>query len=105
MIDGTSSAGGIANLSARFEAAWNVHDMSAFGDLFHPDAIFISRFGHVWRGRDEIVERHREIHETIYRACQISNEVQHTTGISDDAVLGVVRSFISVGRFMPTGPR
>lgn len=105
MTNGAPSASAVANLSARFETAWNAHDMAAFGELFHPDAVFISHFGHLWRGRNEIVARHRKIHETIYRDCRISNEVQVSMGISDDAVLGVVRSLVCVGRFMPTGPR
>jgi uncharacterized protein (TIGR02246 family) len=31
-------------LPARFEAAWNAHDMAAFAALFHPDASFVNRF-------------------------------------------------------------
>lgn len=92
-------------LSQRFEDAWNSHDMGAFADLFHPDAIFISRFGHFWRGRDEIVARHAEIHATIYRDCTITNRLQHLESLTEDAAIGFVKSRISVGRFMPTGPR
>jgi uncharacterized protein (TIGR02246 family) len=92
-------------LSTRFEEAWNSHDMGAFAELFHPDAIFISRFGHFWRGREEIVARHAEIHSTIYRDCTIANHLQHLEGLTEEAAIGVVKSRVSVGRFMPTGPR
>ena len=34
-----------ADIAARFAEAWNRHDMAAFGDLFHPDASFVNRFG------------------------------------------------------------
>jgi hypothetical protein len=32
---------------AAFQAAWNAHDMIAFGALFHKDATFVNRFAHL----------------------------------------------------------
>jgi uncharacterized protein (TIGR02246 family) len=94
-----------ADIVTRFEAAWNAHDMDAFAQIFEPEATFVSRFGHVWRGQDEIVERHRRIHDTIYRECRIANELLRLDDLAEDVSVGVVRSLITVGRFMPTGPR
>jgi len=94
-----------AELSRRFEAAWNSHDMTAFAELFEPDATFVTRFGHYWRGRDEIVARHAEIHSTIYKDCSISNCVQDVDFIRDDIAIVHLCSLISVGRAMATGPQ
>jgi uncharacterized protein (TIGR02246 family) len=94
-----------AELSRRFEEAWNGHDMDAFAALFEPDAIFVSRFGHVWRGLDEIVARHTDIHRTIYRDCRIANDIASQETLGGDVVLLIIRSRVAVGRYMPTGPR
>ncbi|MGI8811541.1 MAG: aldehyde dehydrogenase family protein [Pyrinomonadaceae bacterium] len=58
-----------------FQAAWNAHDMGAFGSLFDEDATFVNRFGHYVRGIDEIVALHVPIHETIYRDSTLQNEL------------------------------
>jgi uncharacterized protein (TIGR02246 family) len=94
-----------ADLSRRFEETWNAHDMKAFGELFHEDATFTSRFGHFWRGRDEIVARHKVIHETIYRDCTIANRIEEVEDIDRHVAIVHVRSLVNVGRFMEKGPR
>jgi uncharacterized protein (TIGR02246 family) len=94
-----------AELSRRFEAAWNSHDMTAFAELFEPDATFVTRFGHYWRGRDEIVSCHAEIHSTIYKDCSISNCVQDVDFIRDDIAIVHLRSVVSVGRATATVPQ
>jgi uncharacterized protein (TIGR02246 family) len=94
-----------AELSQRFEDAWNVHDMQAFADLFEENATFVSRFGHFWTSRAEITARHAEVHDTIYRDSRISNHLLGVDAIADDLAIGFVQSLISVGRFMPVGPR
>jgi hypothetical protein len=35
---------GPAAVTARFQDAWNRHDMERFGQLFHADATFVNRF-------------------------------------------------------------
>ncbi|MBX3595410.1 SgcJ/EcaC family oxidoreductase, partial [Sphingomonas sp.] len=55
-----------ADLTRRFEAAWNAHDMDAFGRLFHADATFVNRFGTYWRGVEQIVAGHAGIHASVY---------------------------------------
>jgi uncharacterized protein (TIGR02246 family) len=94
-----------ADLSRRFEEAWNAHDMDAFGELFQPDATFVSRFGHFWRGRKEIVSRHKAIHETIYRGCTIANRVEDAKEIDRHVAIVHVRSLVHVGKFMDKGPK
>jgi uncharacterized protein (TIGR02246 family) len=58
---------GPAEVTKRFQDAWNTHNMEAFGRLFHSDATFVNRFGTYWRGVDQIVAGHASIHASIYR--------------------------------------
>jgi ketosteroid isomerase-like protein len=46
-------------------AAWNQHDMVAFGKLFASDAEFVNVVGQMWKGRDEIQINHAWAHGTI----------------------------------------
>jgi uncharacterized protein (TIGR02246 family) len=54
-------------ITRQFEAAWNAHDMQAFGELFAAEAIFVGRFATRLQGREAIVSAHQKIHETNYR--------------------------------------
>lgn len=87
-----------------FQRAWNAHDMDAFGTLFHSDATFVNRFGHLVRGVDEIVALHRPIHETIYRDSSLANELIDVTPIGDDAAVVHFWSRLSTGGAHPAGP-
>ena len=88
---------------AAFQSAWNAHDMSAFGALFHEDATFVNRFGHYVRGVDEIVALHRPIHETIYRDSILENELIDATSIGDGAVVIHFWSRLRIGQAHPSG--
>jgi uncharacterized protein (TIGR02246 family) len=87
-----------------FQAAWNAHDMAAFGALFHDDATFVNRFGHYVRGVDEIVALHRPIHDTIYRDSTLDNEMIDIVPIADEAAIIHFWSRLSVGAAHPAGP-
>ncbi|WP_413991561.1 SgcJ/EcaC family oxidoreductase [Labrys okinawensis] len=87
-----------------FQAAWNAHDMAAFGALFHEDAAFVNRFGHYVRGVDEIVALHRPIHETIYRDSSLDNELIEVIAIADGAAILHFWSRLSTGPAHPAGP-
>lgn len=50
-----------------FPAAWNHHDMVAFGKLFAPDAEFVNVGGRLWKGRQAIQINHAWSHGTIPR--------------------------------------
>ena len=86
-----------------FQAAWNAHDMSAFGTLFHEDATFVNRFGHYVRGVDEIVALHRPIHETIYRDSIVANEIIDSTSVGDGAMVVHFWSRLRIGQAHPAG--
>jgi len=92
------------NMPAAFQAAWNAHDMSALGRLFHEDATFVNRFGHYVRGVNEIVALHAPIHETIYRDSTLRNELIDVTQITDGAVVIHFWSRLAAGAAHPAGP-
>lgn len=50
-----------------FPAAWNHHDMVAFGKLFAPDAEFVNVGGRLWKGREAIQANHAWSHGAIPR--------------------------------------
>jgi uncharacterized protein (TIGR02246 family) len=86
-----------------FQAAWNAHDMVAFGALFHEDATFVNRFAHYVRGVDEIVALHRPIHDTIYKDSTLENELIDIVSIADTATIIHFWSRLSVGAAHPAG--
>jgi uncharacterized protein (TIGR02246 family) len=88
---------------AKFESAWNAHDMEAFAALFHPDATFVNRFGHYVSGVKAIVDLHRPIHETIYRDSTLANELIAANPISPDAAVLHFWSRLHVGAAHPSG--
>lgn len=89
---------------AAFQAAWNGHDMTAFGGLFHQDATFVNRFGHYVRGIEEIVALHVPIHETIYRDSTLQNELIDVVHIADGAAIVHFWSRLAAGADHPAGP-
>jgi len=99
-----SPSTGPADVTARFQEAWNTHDMAAFGRLFHPDATFVNRFGTYWRGVDQIVAGHAGIHASIYRDSTLANDPPDVDPISDDAAILHFWSRLSAGAAHPAGP-
>lgn len=95
---------GPARIPARFEDAWNRHDMEAFGRLFHPGATFVNRFGTYWRGVEQIVAGHARIHETIYSDSTLRTDAPDVDPIADDAAILHFWSRLSAGAAHPAGP-
>jgi uncharacterized protein (TIGR02246 family) len=93
-----------ADIPARFQDAWNAHDMEAFGRLFHPDATFVNRFGTYWRGVDAIVAGHLRVHTSIYRDSILANDVPDVDPISEGAAVLHFWSRLSAGAAHPAGP-
>jgi uncharacterized protein (TIGR02246 family) len=87
-----------------FRAAWNAHDMTEFGALFHDDATFVNRFGHLVRGVEEIVALHRGIHETIYRDSTLENDLISVDLIGEGAAIVHFWCRLSTGAAHPAGP-
>ncbi len=95
---------GPQDIPARFQDAWNAHDMDAFGRLFHPDATFVNRFATYWRGVDEIVAGHRRIHTSIYSDSVLMCGMPDIDAISDSAVILHFWTRLSAGAAHPAGP-
>jgi len=87
-----------------FQAAWNAHDMEAFGALFHEDARFVNRFGHYVRGVAAILDMHRPIHETIYRDSTLRNDMIDALPIGGDVMILHFWNRLSIGPAHPAGP-
>lgn len=54
-----------------FAAAWNRHDMEAFGKLFALDADFVNVAGAIMKGRHDIQIHHAWAHGAVSEATQI----------------------------------
>jgi uncharacterized protein (TIGR02246 family) len=95
---------GPAQIAARFQQAWNDHDMTAFGGLFHPDATFVNRFATYWRGVDQIVAGHAAIHGSIYSDSTLAVDAPDVDAIGDDAAILHFWTRLSAGAAHPAGP-
>jgi uncharacterized protein (TIGR02246 family) len=93
-----------ADLPEAFQAAWNAHDMAAFGALFHAEATFVNRFATYTRGVDRIVELHRGIHESIYRDSTLDNELIGADRLAETVAVVHFWSRLSTGPAHPAGP-
>lgn len=89
---------------AAFQAAWNAHDMTAFGRLFDLEATFVNRFGHYVRGAEAIVALHAPIHATIYSDSTLKNELIDLVHLADGVVLIHFWSRLAAGAAHPAGP-
>ena len=72
---------------AQWQDAWNRHDMHAFAQLFHDDAIWIVWTGRVWRGRQAIEDGHVEAHRTFFRNSSQTSEPQEIRLVAPDVVV------------------
>ncbi len=95
---------GPAEITTRFQEAWNTHDMEAFGLLFHPNATFVNRFATYWRGVDQIVAGHASIHASIYRDSTLSIDAPDIDSISDNAAILHFWTRLRTGTAHPAGP-
>jgi len=91
-------------ITEQFEVAWNSHDMTAFGTLFHPDATFVNRFATYWRGIDEIVAGHRAIHDTIYRDSTLRVDPADVDRVGQDVAILHFWTRLTSGAAHPAGP-
>jgi len=77
----------ITAMLARWEAAWNTHDMAAFASLFHDDGVWVLWTGAVWRGRRAIEEGHAEVHRTVFRNSIQRERLEELTFVGPDAAV------------------
>ena len=55
-----------------FSDTWNRHDMTAFGNLFAPDAEFVNVVGLWWKGREAIQGAHEFTHSSIFKDSRLT---------------------------------
>lgn len=65
VVAAPNDAADVRNAVLGFPAAWNHHDMDAFGKLFAPDADFVNVGGDHWVGQQEIQLQHAYSHGTV----------------------------------------
>jgi uncharacterized protein (TIGR02246 family) len=53
----------IRRMAVRFAEAWNKHDMTEMASLFAGNADFVNVGGMHWKGREQIRNEHRRVHE------------------------------------------
>lgn len=63
----------VRDVAARWQEAWNRHDMSMMATLLTDDADWVSVMGAHWKGRAEIERIHAELHRQ-----QLRSTVWHT---------------------------
>ena len=85
--DRTADREQITAILARWERAWNAHDMKAFGDMFHDDGTWILWTGAVWVGRRAIEDGHAEVHKTIFRNSIQRERLEELTFVGADAAV------------------
>lgn len=68
----SDAAAEVTQVVHAFAECWNRHDMSAFAELFAPDAEFVNVVGLWWKGRDEIKKAHEFTHATMFKNSQLS---------------------------------
>jgi uncharacterized protein (TIGR02246 family) len=77
----------ITAILARWERAWNTHDMKSFGTMFHDDGTWILWTGAVWVGRRAIEDGHAEVHKTIFRNSTQRERLEELTFVGPDAAV------------------
>lgn len=57
----------VRGLATRFETAWNTHDMNVLGTITTDDVDFVNVTGLHWKGREDVVNQHARLHQTMFK--------------------------------------
>ena len=77
----------ISAILARWQDAWNRHDMRAFASQFHEDALWVLWTGDVWKGREAIEQGHATVHKTVFRNSIQRERLEELTFVGPDAAI------------------
>jgi uncharacterized protein (TIGR02246 family) len=94
----------IMAILARWEDAWNTHDMAAFASLFHEDGVWVLWTGEVWTGRRVIEEGHAAVHKTIFRNSIQREHLEELTLVGSDAAVVRFCSVLTRSEQSPNEP-
>jgi uncharacterized protein (TIGR02246 family) len=74
-------------LAARFETAWNAHDMNVLGAIATEDIDFVNVAGMHWKGREDVVRQHARLHQTMFKDSIWTTETVRVQFLRPDTAL------------------
>ena len=82
----------IEAIAARWEDAWNRHDIEGLASVMAEDVDFVTVEGaHGWeKGRTEFKERHAQVHQTFFRESVLKIKETHVKFIRPDVAIAHV---------------
>lgn len=81
----------INTIIANYTKSWNERGCHGFADDFTEDADFINIFGMVFKGREEIEQRHVQILATIYKGSKLEILDTQLREIQPGIILALIR--------------
>lgn len=92
----------IKQIEARWQDAWNRHDMDALASLFTEDAAFIQVNGRRWDGPAEIRKNHALVHAMMFKESVWTNRDIDIRFLAPDVAL-IHQTWSMVGDKNPDG--
>ena len=71
-----------ARLARQFADTWNRRDGRGYGQAYWPDAELVDPSGQVWRGREAIVQTHRDLWSGPAKATHMTVQVRRVLPLS-----------------------
>ncbi|MFF5013651.1 SgcJ/EcaC family oxidoreductase [Streptomyces sp. NPDC001165] len=75
MSNATHDVAAITSVLDDLVAAWERHDADAYGELFTPDATYVTYVGTFYQGRQDIVDSHRTLWTGFLKGTKLADEV------------------------------
>ena len=77
----------VRDLAARFETAWNTHDMNVLGAITTEDVDFVNVAGSHWKGREDVVRQHARLHQAMFKDSIWTTETVRVQFLRPDTAL------------------
>lgn len=91
MSDHDEDRAAIGRLLETVCQSWNAHDLTAHNAAFAEDADFVNVVGMHWRGRQEIADKHAQLHATIFRNTELKAAVSSVRFLTPTVALAHIR--------------
>lgn len=75
MSNATHDVAAITSVLNELVAAWERQDADAYGELFTPDATYVTYVGTFYQGRQDIVNIHRTLFTGFLKGTRLADEV------------------------------